>query len=147
MMNTIDAYKKLEEIEIYIKNKLDKKNQYYWPIIKGWLWRYYLYGNKKQKKIEIISELLKKYFRIFYSSLFNIIFFSFTNSNENIKILFITRKVYERKLKNGLFTDKFIDPLIKLLEVLKNPYFEQKNIIDYQKPSSSKEKYQTFCGT
>ena len=38
-------------------------------------------------------------------------------------------------------------PLIKLLEVLKNPYFEQKNIIDYQKPSSSKEKYQTFCGT
>jgi uncharacterized protein YdiU (UPF0061 family) len=38
-------------------------------------------------------------------------------------------------------------PLIKLLEVLKNPYIEQKNIIDYQKPSSSKEKYQTFCGT
>ena len=40
-----------------------------------------------------------------------------------------------------------IKPLIKLLEVLNNPYFEQKNIIDYQKPSSSKEKYQTFCGT
>ena len=40
-----------------------------------------------------------------------------------------------------------IKPLIKLLEILNNPYFEQKNIIDYQKPSSSKEKYQTFCGT
>ena len=40
-----------------------------------------------------------------------------------------------------------LNPLIKLLEVLNNPYSEQKNIIDYQKPSSSKEKYQTFCGT
>ena len=40
-----------------------------------------------------------------------------------------------------------LKPLIKLLEILNNPYFEQKNLIDYQKPSSSKEKYQTFCGT
>ena len=40
-----------------------------------------------------------------------------------------------------------ISPLIKLLEVLNNPYEVQKDIIDYQKPSSSKEKYQTFCGT
>ena len=40
-----------------------------------------------------------------------------------------------------------IKPLVRLLEILNNPYLEQKNIIDYQKPSSSKEKYQTFCGT
>ena len=49
-MNTIDAYKKLEEIEFQIKNILDKKNRFYWPIIKGWLWRHYLYGKKKKKK-------------------------------------------------------------------------------------------------
>ncbi len=40
-----------------------------------------------------------------------------------------------------------IKPLIRLLNILNNPYLEQKNIIDYQKPSSSREKYQTFCGT
>ena len=34
-----------------------------------------------------------------------------------------------------------------ILEVLKNPYLEQKNIINYQIPLSSNEKYQTFCGT
>ena len=36
----------------------------------------------------------------------------------------------------------------KLLHVLNNPYVNQKNIIDYQKPPiSSNKKYQTFCGT
>ena len=36
----------------------------------------------------------------------------------------------------------------KLLHVLNNPYANQKNIIDYQKPPiSSNKKYQTFCGT
>ena len=40
-----------------------------------------------------------------------------------------------------------IKPLVKLLEILSNPYSEQKNIIDYQMPSYTKEKYQTFCGT
>ena len=39
------------------------------------------------------------------------------------------------------------DPLKKLLEVLNSPYSEQKNISHYQTSSSSKEKYQTFCGT
>jgi uncharacterized protein YdiU (UPF0061 family) len=40
-----------------------------------------------------------------------------------------------------------IGPLNRLLEVLNNPYSEQKNIQEFQKPSISKEKYQTFCGT
>ena len=40
-----------------------------------------------------------------------------------------------------------LKPLIKFLEVLNNPYSDQKGIIEYQEPSSSKEKYQTFCGT
>ena len=39
------------------------------------------------------------------------------------------------------------NPINKFLEILKKPYDEQKNISDYQLPSSSSEKYQTFCGT
>ena len=35
----------------------------------------------------------------------------------------------------------------KLLEVVCNPYDEQKEIFEYQTPSTSNEKYQTFCGT
>ncbi len=40
-----------------------------------------------------------------------------------------------------------IEPLNKFLEILSNPYSEQKNIKEFQTPSSLKEKYQTFCGT
>jgi len=36
----------------------------------------------------------------------------------------------------------------KLLKVLKNPYSNEKKIIEFQKPAPvSDEKYQTFCGT
>tara|TARA_B100000700_G_scaffold41253_1_gene42095 strand:+ start:194 stop:1648 length:1455 start_codon:yes stop_codon:yes gene_type:complete len=38
-------------------------------------------------------------------------------------------------------------PVYKLLEVLKAPYNKNKDIIEYQTPSLSDEKYQTFCGT
>ena len=40
-----------------------------------------------------------------------------------------------------------IEPLKRLLEILNSPYSEQKDIKEFQIPSSSKEKYQTFCGT
>ena len=40
-----------------------------------------------------------------------------------------------------------IEPLNKLLEILNNPYSEQKGVKNFQMPSTSKEKYQTFCGT
>ncbi len=40
-----------------------------------------------------------------------------------------------------------LKPINQLLEILNNPYTEQKNIIEYQTPSISNEKYQTFCGT
>ena len=43
--------------------------------------------------------------------------------------------------------DNDIEPLNKFLAILKKPYSEQKGILDYQVPSSSNEKYQTFCGT
>ena len=39
------------------------------------------------------------------------------------------------------------EPLNKFLEILKNPYSVQKDIKNFQLPSFSKEKYQTFCGT
>ena len=38
-------------------------------------------------------------------------------------------------------------PLKKFLEVLNKPYSDQKDLISFQIPSSSNEKYQTFCGT
>ena len=40
-----------------------------------------------------------------------------------------------------------IKPFKEFLEILKNPYLEQKNIKDFQIPSNSNENYQTFCGT
>ena len=39
------------------------------------------------------------------------------------------------------------EPLERLLEILKKPYNNQSDILDYQIPPSSDEKYQTFCGT
>ena len=38
-------------------------------------------------------------------------------------------------------------PFNKILEILSKPYNEQKDITNYQYPSKSSEKYQTFCGT
>ena len=38
-------------------------------------------------------------------------------------------------------------PIAQLVEILKDPYSQQKNIINYQIPSNSEKKYQTFCGT
>ncbi len=41
-----------------------------------------------------------------------------------------------------------MDKTYKLLSILKNPYCDQSNIIEYQIPAPfSNEKYQTFCGT
>ena len=38
-------------------------------------------------------------------------------------------------------------PLNQLVEILKDPYSQKDNIFNYQIPSNSAEKYQTFCGT
>ncbi len=40
-----------------------------------------------------------------------------------------------------------LEPLNKFLEILAKPYSEQKDITNFQLPSSSNEKYKTFCGT
>ncbi|WP_440618704.1 protein adenylyltransferase SelO [Candidatus Pelagibacter sp. HIMB1493] len=41
-----------------------------------------------------------------------------------------------------------LEKMNKLLKVLSNPYSDQENIIEFQKPTpTGNEKYQTFCGT
>ena len=40
-----------------------------------------------------------------------------------------------------------LKPFINFLKILKSPYKQQNNMTDYQIPSSSKEKYLTYCGT
>ena len=41
-----------------------------------------------------------------------------------------------------------LETMNKLLKILSNPYSDQENIIEFQKPAPiSNEKYQTFCGT
>jgi uncharacterized protein YdiU (UPF0061 family) len=40
-----------------------------------------------------------------------------------------------------------LKPLTQLIEILKDPYTQKNDILDYQIPSNSGEKYQTFCGT
>ena len=40
-----------------------------------------------------------------------------------------------------------LKPLNRLIEILKDPYTHKNDVLDYQTPSASDEKYQTFCGT
>ena len=39
------------------------------------------------------------------------------------------------------------EPINKILKILRHPYKEQKEITEFQAPSLSNKKYQTFCGT
>ena len=40
-----------------------------------------------------------------------------------------------------------LKPITQLIEILKNPYIQKDDTLDYQIPSNSDKKYQTFCGT
>jgi uncharacterized protein YdiU (UPF0061 family) len=40
-----------------------------------------------------------------------------------------------------------LKPFNQLIEILKDPYTQKDDIINYQTPSNLDEKYQTFCGT
>jgi uncharacterized protein YdiU (UPF0061 family) len=53
------------------------------------------------------------------------------------------------KVENALVAAEKNDlkPINKILEILQKPYTEQPGIKDFQFPSKSNEKYQTFCGT
>ena len=51
----------------------------------------------------------------------------------------------EEVLKIALQND--FKPIKKFLKILEKPYNDQRDINDYQLPSTSSEKYRTFCGT
>ena len=40
-----------------------------------------------------------------------------------------------------------LKPVSQLIEILREPYTQHKDILNYQAPSTINEKYQTFCGT
>ena len=40
-----------------------------------------------------------------------------------------------------------LKPINKILEILDQPYSDNKDLSEYQNPSLSSKKYQTFCGT
>ena len=63
------------------------------------------------------------------------------------KNIFLT-KITEEWNYNWKSDKGNIETMNKLLKVLSNPYSDQKNIIEFQKPAAiGNEKYQTFCGT
>ena len=78
-----------------------------------------------------------------------------TNNNKPEKYIKLMRRVNplviprNHKVEEVLHeaNQNNLKPINQLLEILNNPYTEQKNIIEYQIPSISNEKYQTFCGT
>ena len=57
-MNTLEANKKLEEIEKYIISENPKESNYLWPILKSWLWEYFLYKDREKYKFEEIKKFL-----------------------------------------------------------------------------------------
>ncbi len=78
-----------------------------------------------------------------------------TNNNSPEKYIKLMKKVNpliiprNHKVEEALKAaeeDNF-KPTTKLVEILKTPYTQQKDILDYQAPSPLNEKYQTFCGT
>ena len=78
-----------------------------------------------------------------------------TNNNSSKKYLELMKSVNplviprNHKVEEALNAANQNDfkPFHKLLEILTNPYNKNQNIIEYQIPSTTKEKYQTFCGT
>ena len=70
----------------------------------------------------------------------------FTELMRNNNPLFIPRNhKVEEALESAEQND--LKPFNKILEVLEKPYDKQEGKEDYQYPSISNEKYQTFCGT
>jgi len=78
-----------------------------------------------------------------------------TNNNTREKYLKLMKSVNpliiprNHKVEEALETAEKGDfnSVNQLIEILKEPYSQQKNILDYQIPSDFNENYQTFCGT
>ena len=132
-MNTIEAYRKLEEIEKYIIKVNPKESNYLWPVLKGWLWKYFLYKDKEKYKFEEIKKFIKKPILGIFNSFFNFIFYLVLKKNNDTKIIFFSRRIHERKISNGLYFDRLVDPLILLL---KNSVVTKKFIVDKVFPNN-----------
>ena len=78
-----------------------------------------------------------------------------TNNNSSEKYLKLMKSVNplviprNHKVEEALnaANHKDLKPFLKLLKILDNPYIKKKDIVEYQFPSTTKDKYQTFCGT
>ncbi len=78
-----------------------------------------------------------------------------TSNNTTEKYLKLMRSVNplviprNHKVEEALETAEQGDfkSVIKIIEILKEPYLQKKNIIEYQIPSPFDKNYQTFCGT
>ena len=103
--------------------KIDKKENFEDNIFLNWKKRW-------QERLKINNNTPEKYIKLMRS----------------VNPLVIPRNHKVEEVLNEANKNN-IKPLVELLEILKSPYSEQKNIIDYQIPSFSKEKYQTYCGT
>ena len=68
------------------------------------------------------------------------------SSMDLVNPLYIPRNHKVEEALNEANQDN-LKPVDLLLTILKKPYDEQKNIIEYQKPLINNHNYQTFCGT
>ena len=70
----------------------------------------------------------------------------YTNLMKKVNPLVIPRNHnIEEVLKEGIQGN--LKPFNHFLNILKNPYTNQKNISEYQTPADFNKNYQTFCGT
>ena len=106
-MNTIEAYKILEELDIFASKTIKSQYKYMWPIVKSWLWRYFLYGNKKLNRKDKIYLKVKNFFIYILNSTFNLFFYISNSKSSKVNIIFISRKVLKTKLPNGIFLIDF----------------------------------------
>ena len=112
---------------------------------------YYETKKKIEDKKKELNDLSKK-----FKELKNLVYEYKDNKEEEIKNLDnnlneLKRTIDENQKKYEEVLDEAnngnLEPLNKFLEILDKPYSEQKDIINFQLPSSSNEKYKTFCGT
>ena len=65
----------------------------------------------------------------------------------SLKVAKRVKDLLEEKGFKAILVRSNLKPVTKLIEILKNPYLNQKDVVDYQIPSNSNENYKTFCGT
>ena len=138
--------------------KLQKGNKSYTTRIVSYLDGVPLFASKESEPNPSIAEGMGLYLAHLGRSLKD---FSHPGSNQSLlwdmKKALSIREITHHIISNPIRTmveevlneanNGNIKTFSEFLEILNKPYLEQKNIINYQVPSSSNEKYQTFCGT